>query len=43
MTTSLKFFKQYHIKVIKALGEDAKKVNAKVGSMFADNWIEGEM
>ena len=40
MTTSLKFFKQYHSTVIKALGEDAKKVNAKVGSMFADNWID---
>jgi hypothetical protein len=38
MTTSLNFFKQYHSTVIKALGEDAKKVNAKVGSIFADNW-----
>lgn len=38
MTTSLKFFKQYHSIVIKALGEDAKKVNAKVGSIIADNW-----
>jgi len=38
MTTSLNFFKQYHSTVIKALGEDAKKVNAKVGSLFADNW-----
>lgn len=40
MTTSLNFFKQYHSTVIKALGEDAKKVNAKVGSIFADNWAE---
>jgi len=38
MTTSLNFFKQYHSTVIKALGDDAKKVNAKVGSIFADNW-----
>jgi hypothetical protein len=40
MTTSLKFFKQYHSTVIKALGDDAKKVNAKVGSIFADNWAD---
>jgi len=40
MTTSLNFFKQYHSTVIKALGEDAKKVNAKVGSIFADNWSD---
>jgi hypothetical protein len=38
MTTSLNFFKQYHSTVIKALGEDAKKVNAKVGSIMADDW-----
>ena len=40
MTTSLNFFKQYHSTVIKALGEDAKKVNAKVGSIIADNWAD---
>jgi len=40
MTTSLNFFKQYHSTVIKALGDDAKKVNAKVGSIFADNWAD---
>jgi len=40
MTTSLNFFKQYHSTVIKALGEDAKKVNARVGSIFADNWAD---
>jgi len=40
MTTSLNFFKQYHSTVIKALGEDAKKVNARVGSIFADNWSD---
>ena len=40
MTASLNFFKQYHSTVIKALGEDAKKVNAKVGSIFADNWAD---
>jgi hypothetical protein len=40
MTTSLNFFKQYHSTVIKALGEDAKKVNVKVGSIMADNWAD---
>jgi len=40
MTTSLNFFKQYHSTVIKALGEDAKKVNNKMGSIFADNWAD---
>lgn len=40
MTISLNFFKQYHSTVIKALGEDAKKVNAKMGSIFADNWAD---
>ncbi|SNQ59801.1 hypothetical protein [Candidatus Methanoperedens nitratireducens] len=40
MTTSLNFFKQYHSTVIKALGDDAKKMNAKVGSIMADNWAE---
>ncbi len=39
-TTSLNFFKQYHSTVIKALGEDAKKVNAKVGSIIADSWAD---
>lgn len=38
MTTCLNFIKQYHFAVIKALGEDAKKVNAKVGAIIADNW-----
>ena len=40
MTTSLNFFKQYHSIVIKALGDDAKKVNAKIGSLMADNWAD---
>ena len=40
MTTSLNFFRQYHSAVIKALGEDAKKVNAKVGSIMAENWTK---
>jgi hypothetical protein len=40
MTTSLNFFKQYHSTVIKALGEDARKVNAKVGSLMADKWSD---
>jgi hypothetical protein len=26
--------------MIKALGDDAKKVNAKVGSIMADNWAD---
>ncbi len=38
--TNLNFIKQYHSTMIKALGEDAKKVNAKVGSILADNWAE---
>ncbi len=38
MTTNVNFLKQYHSTIVKALGEDAKKVNAKVGSIFADNW-----
>ena len=37
---SLNFFKQYHSTVIKALGEDAKKVNAKIGSIMADIWVD---
>ena len=41
MTVSLDFFKQYHSTVIKALGDDAKKVNAKIGSIMADRWIDG--
>ena len=40
MTASLNFFKQYHSTVIKALGDDAKKVNAKIGSIMADNWAD---
>jgi len=40
MTVSLNFFKLYHSTIIKALGEDAKKVNAKIGSIFADNWAD---
>src|SRR5574341_2038180 len=40
MTTSLNFFKQYHSTMIKALGEDAKRVNAKVGSIMADKWAD---
>ncbi len=38
--TEMNFIKQYHSAVIKALGEDAKKVNAKVGSIIADNWAD---
>lgn len=42
MTVSLNFFKQYHSNIIKALGDDAKKVNAKVGSIIADQWLAKE-
>ena len=40
VSLSLNFFSQYHSIVIKALGEDAKKVNAKIGSIIADRWID---
>ena len=40
MSANLNFFKQYHSIVIKALGEDAKKVNAKIGSIMTDKWID---
>ena len=39
MKTSYNFIEQYHSTVIEALGEDAKKVNAKIGSIMADRWI----
>lgn len=42
MAVSLNFFKQYHSDMIKALGDDAKKVNAKVGSLMADKWLAKE-
>ncbi len=42
MTVSLNFFKQYHSNIVKALGKDAKKVNAKVGSIMADKWLVSE-
>ncbi|MCL7412493.1 MAG: hypothetical protein M8353_02620 [ANME-2 cluster archaeon] len=42
MTVSLNFFKQYHCNIVKALGDDAKKVNAKVGSIMADEWLSRE-
>lgn len=42
MTVSLNFFKQYHSNIVKALGDDAKKVNAKVGSIMADQWLAKE-
>ncbi len=37
---SLNFFSLYHSIVIKVLGEDAKKINAKIGSTIADRWID---
>src|SRR3990167_677373 len=40
VSLSLNFFSQYHSTLIKALGEDAKKVNAKIGSIMADRWID---
>ncbi len=36
----MSFLEQYHSAMIKALGEDAKKVNAKVGSIMADAWAD---
>lgn len=39
MSVSLNFFKKYHSTIVKALGDDAKKVNAKVGSIMADQWL----
>ncbi|MCL7415347.1 MAG: hypothetical protein M8349_04720 [ANME-2 cluster archaeon] len=43
MTFSLNFFKQYHCNIVKALGDDAKKVNAKVGALMADTWLAKEL
>ncbi len=40
MTTSLNFFKQYHSTVIKALGEDSKKINARMGAIISEKWAE---
>lgn len=40
MTSCQNFLKQYHAAMIKALGEDAKKINAKVGSIMADSWAD---
>lgn len=40
MANCQNFFREYHSTVIKALGEDAKKVNAKIGSIMADRWID---
>ena len=42
MAVSLNFFKQYHRNIVKALGDDAKKTNAKVGSIMADQWLSKE-
>jgi len=39
MTESLDFFKQYHAIIVKALGEDAKKINAKIGQIIVDDWL----
>ncbi|MBU4491951.1 MAG: hypothetical protein KKD69_05760 [Euryarchaeota archaeon] len=40
MTACPNFLKQYHAAMIKALGEDAKKINAKVGSIMAYSWAD---
>lgn len=39
MTVSLNFFKQYHAFIVKALGEDSKKVSIKIGQAIADSWL----
>jgi len=39
MSVSLNFFKQYHSFIVKALDEDAKKINTKIGSIMIEKWI----
>lgn len=39
MTVNLDFFKQYHAIIVKALGEDAKKINAKIGQIIVNDWL----
>ncbi len=41
MSDNLNFIKHYHSAVVKALGDDAKKVNSKVGLLLADEWADG--
>lgn len=38
---SKEFFAAYHAAVIEALGEDAPKYNAKIGSLLANNFLKG--
>ncbi|CAG1065346.1 hypothetical protein BAC1_00927 [uncultured bacterium] len=37
---SKEFFAAYHAAVFSALGEDAQKMNAKIGSLLANAWIK---
>jgi len=37
---SKEFFAAYHAAVFDALGEDAPKINAKIGSLLANAWIK---
>lgn len=37
---SKEFFAAYHASVFEALGEDAVKYNAKIGSLLANRWIK---
>lgn len=37
---SKEFFAAYHAAVFEALGEDAPRVNAKIGSLLANAWIK---
>lgn len=37
---SKEFFAAYHASVFEALGEDAPKYNAKIGSLLANRWIK---
>jgi len=39
MTVSLDFSKQYHAIIVKALGEDAKKINSKIGQIIVNDWL----
>lgn len=37
---SKEFFAAYHASVMEALGEDAKKYNARIGAILANSWLK---
>jgi hypothetical protein len=37
---SKEFFAAYHAAVFEALGEDAPKINAKIGALLANAWLK---